>query len=241
MFQHQLRDTGSHADRPSSSSPSSLPSPSSRPQLQPPPPPSLASHSNPFLFEPVQPSNVASHPIARRAPNRDSPDGKRPFRPNPVLQRAEDARDRRRQLFLKRLQDHREEKAMQARGGEDEMMRLIYLSEKNRWETSQERAALAASSWQAPLDTVASELQLSSQEPPGISDFDAAMVDAMAEMEEEEIQGILCDFESQCHQSYQQARSTTEPPKICRNCGSDEILMGQSEVMCFNCGVICEE
>ncbi|KAK6337694.1 hypothetical protein TWF696_001179 [Orbilia brochopaga] len=238
MFHHQSCNTGSQADH--TSSHSSLPSPSSLPQSQP-PPQSFAPHHNPFLFEPVQRSNAGPHDTPRQTPNRDYPGGKRPFRPNPVLQRAEDARDRRRQLFLRKLQDHREEKAMQARGGEDEMMRLIYLSEKNRWEGHQERAALAVSSWQAPLDTEMGELQPSSHEPAVISDSDMAMADAMAEMEEEEIQEFICELESQRYQSHQTDNLPTQPPQICRNCGSDEILTGQTEALCFNCGVICDE
>ena len=71
----------------------------------------------------------------------------RPIRPNALLQRlgsATDARERRRGLFLKRVRQDGEDRRWAARGGDDEIMRSIFLNERRRWEASLARAAPGA-------------------------------------------------------------------------------------------------
>lgn len=86
---------------------------------------------------------------------------KRLFKPVPSSHSREEGREARRNLFLKKVRDARDEKLLKARGGEDEvltsisfqldlflltqtfcqMMRLIFVSEQKRWEASQARTA----------------------------------------------------------------------------------------------------
>ncbi|KAF8252891.1 hypothetical protein K440DRAFT_534621 [Wilcoxina mikolae CBS 423.85] len=66
---------------------------------------------------------------------------KRLFKPIPVGRSGEDVRTARRSLFLKKVQNGREDKAWKARGGEDEIMRMIFVAEHKRWEASLEKAA----------------------------------------------------------------------------------------------------
>ncbi|PWW75302.1 hypothetical protein C7212DRAFT_198522 [Tuber magnatum] len=66
---------------------------------------------------------------------------KRLFKPIPTSHSGEEGREARRNLFLKKVRDARDEKLMKARGGEDEMMRLIFVSEQKRWEAWQARTA----------------------------------------------------------------------------------------------------
>jgi len=42
---------------------------------------------------------------------------------------------------LKKVKDNRDEKRIDARGGEDEVMRMIFVAEKKRWRASLDRAA----------------------------------------------------------------------------------------------------
>ncbi|KAL0638524.1 hypothetical protein Q9L58_002460 [Maublancomyces gigas] len=69
---------------------------------------------------------------------------KRLFKPVPVVSR-EKGREARRNLFLKKVRTGREDKIIKSRGGEDEMMRLIFVSEQKRWEATQARAAATIS------------------------------------------------------------------------------------------------
>lgn len=67
---------------------------------------------------------------------------KRLFKPNPIMVRSrEESENARRSLFLKKVQNGREDQRMIARGGEDEIMRMIFVAELKRWEASLERAA----------------------------------------------------------------------------------------------------
>ncbi|KAI5854425.1 hypothetical protein BZA05DRAFT_317171, partial [Tricharina praecox] len=64
---------------------------------------------------------------------------KRAFKPIP--RSATSTAESRRTLFLKKVQSAREEAAWQARGGQDEIMRMIFVAEQKRWRASQEKAA----------------------------------------------------------------------------------------------------
>ena len=64
---------------------------------------------------------------------------KRAFKPIPTSQSTSPSA--RRHLFLQKLKTGREDKRMAARGGEDEIMRMIFVAEQKRWEEGLERAA----------------------------------------------------------------------------------------------------
>ncbi|KAK6533838.1 hypothetical protein TWF281_005191 [Arthrobotrys megalospora] len=169
-------------------------------------------------------------PVSKEPVGNGPYQGTRIFRPNPLLQRPEEVRERRRNLLLRKLQTQRENRAMQARGGEDEMLRLIYLSEKNRWENSQERVALAMSSWKLPTDDDEEWLHATGISSEGLQDSDMAMAEVMADIEEQELQEIVKNYES----------PDPTPRNLnlrnCTRCGSDEILESSTEAICFNCG-----
>lgn len=57
------------------------------------------------------------------------------------MRSSEETRNARRSLFLKKVQSGREDERWQARGGEDEIMRMIFVSEQKRWEANLEKAA----------------------------------------------------------------------------------------------------
>ncbi|RPB06966.1 hypothetical protein P167DRAFT_473361, partial [Morchella conica CCBAS932] len=70
---------------------------------------------------------------------------KRLFKPVPIFVSREKGRETRHNLFLKKVRRGREDKIIKSRGGEDEMMRLIFVSEQKRWEATQARAAATIS------------------------------------------------------------------------------------------------
>jgi hypothetical protein len=53
-----------------------------------------------------------------------------------------DGRETRRRLFLKRVREDSEDKRWKARGGDDEMMRSIWIAEQRRREERQRREAV---------------------------------------------------------------------------------------------------
>lgn len=192
-------------------------------------PTSPISSSNPFHFGgfPGQQQHQ-SEPPSRESVGNDGHQGKRIFRPNPLLQRPEDARERRRNLLLRKLRTQRENRAMQARGGEDEMLRLIYLSEKNRWESGQERVALAISSWKHSAGDDYELPHAMDTSPADHQDPDMTMAELMADVEEQELQEII---------SHYQSPDSRQPHRVCPGCGSDEVLESSTEAVCFNCGM----
>ncbi|EPS44909.1 hypothetical protein H072_1098 [Dactylellina haptotyla CBS 200.50] len=185
--------------------------------------------------------NIPSQDTAKSAANDVLPFEKRTIKPNPMLQKTEDARDRRRNMFLKKIKSHREDKIMEARGGGDEMMRMIYLSERNRWETNQERTASSISSWSMVDDEYEVPEGLQHMYNPSkelhhdLLNSDINMVDAMADIEEKELQELISHLD-EIESHFAPATLSQSPAQICRNCGSDEILYGTTESICFNCG-----
>ncbi|KAI9785729.1 MAG: hypothetical protein M1839_008746 [Geoglossum umbratile] len=69
------------------------------------------------------------------------PFSKRPVKSNPLLHSMDHDRERRRNLFLKKVREQGEDRKWKARGGEEEIMRSIYVSEQKRWEATQARIA----------------------------------------------------------------------------------------------------
>ncbi|RVD80297.1 uncharacterized protein DFL_008198 [Arthrobotrys flagrans] len=231
-------------------------------------PTSPISSSNPFHFGgfPGQQQHQ-SEPPSRESVGNDGHQGKRIFRPNPLLQRPEDARERRRNLLLRKLRTQRENRAMQARGGEDEMLRLIYLSEKNRWESGQERVALAISSWKHSagddyelphaMDTSPADHQGSYPDPGTncpLCTIRSTLTFQPAALTPSRIRRawprildpdmtmaeLMADVEEQELQeiiSHYQSPDSRQPHRVCPGCGSDEVLESSTEAVCFNCGM----
>ncbi|KAK6517221.1 hypothetical protein TWF506_007090 [Arthrobotrys conoides] len=196
-----------------------------------PPPTSPSTSDDPFHFGSFPVHQQHQQHLSDSLIGNDSQQVKRIFRPNPLLQRPEDVRERRRNLILRKLQAQRENRAMQARGGEDEMLRLIYLSEKNRWESSQERVAIAMSSWKSPAPDEYEALHTANTPFASHQDPDMTMAELMADIEEQELQDVISHYQSP------DFTQTIQSDRICPGCRSDEILESPTEAVCFNCGI----
>ncbi|KAG0131564.1 hypothetical protein HOY82DRAFT_485033 [Tuber indicum] len=130
---------------------------------------------------------------------------KRLFKPIPTSHSREEGREARRNLFLKKVRDARDEKLMKMRGGEDEMMRLIFVSEKKRWEASQARAAASIPTiyeeeefgiGNEELDFQAEESLFMDQDEPGPSED----LDEMLDRDGKELEDLLSQLDLQLHQ-----------------------------------------
>ena len=75
-------------------------------------PQSPPSNSTPMLL---------SSPIAASKSNCNSNPFRRSFRPNPIIRSSEDARERRRNQFMQKIRDQRDQKMIDSRGGADEV------------------------------------------------------------------------------------------------------------------------
>lgn len=106
---------------------------------------------------------------------------KRLFKPVPIFVPHEKVRETRRNLFLKKVRSGREDKIMKSRGGEDEMMRLIFVSEQKRWEATQARAA-------ATISTIYEEEEL---EVEAAQDYELLYQTSNVEEEEEDFDKII--------------------------------------------------
>ncbi|KAM3072895.1 hypothetical protein ACMFMF_007222 [Clarireedia jacksonii] len=90
-------------------------------------------------------SSALVHPQSRRSPSRDNgPYCKRITKTNPLMHGQSDGRETRRKLFLRRVREDSEEKRWKARGGDDEMMRTIWIAEQRR---RAEKKARDAAGW----------------------------------------------------------------------------------------------
>ena len=91
-----------------------------------------------------QPATSTSSPPSLSTDSRSSAYSKRPTKPNPLLhgKNAGDGRETRRKLFLKRVREDQEDKRWKARGGDDEMMRTVWIAEQRRREERIRREAL---------------------------------------------------------------------------------------------------
>lgn len=80
----------------------------------------------------------------RHSPSREGAFSKRITKTNPLLHGQGDGRETRRKLFLRKIREDSEEKRWKARGGDDEMMRTIWIAEQRR---RAERQARDAQGW----------------------------------------------------------------------------------------------
>ncbi|KAI5809704.1 hypothetical protein DFH27DRAFT_535858 [Peziza echinospora] len=143
---------------------------------------------------------------------------KRKHKPNPAMMSKEDVREKRRKIFLKKLSDAREQSRIQARGGEDEMMRTILVSEQRRWQASLARDA-------ARIPTTIeeeTETQLMREED------GTETMDDLADEQERELEEIL---------SVLDIHDNAGSDNLCEGCGEEDslVLVGKENV-CFCCG-----
>lgn len=137
---------------------------------------------------------------APRTPNaRETPFGKRVVKANPLLHgRDDDRRDTRRKLFLKKVREDSGEKRWQRRmeGGEEEMMRTIWIAEQRR---RAERQARDARGWDVDVvDEEGESLQESGQfvffwdsASRANKAIDEMLLDEVAQKEEEELEALI--------------------------------------------------
>ncbi|KAM3072309.1 hypothetical protein ACMFMG_009119 [Clarireedia jacksonii] len=133
-------------------------------------------------------SSALVHPQSRRSPSRDNgPYCKRITKTNPLMHGQSDGRETRRKLFLRRVREDSEEKRWKARGGDDEMMRTIWIAEQRR---RAEKKARDAAGWavdaedheEVDMDLGAFEASLN---------LDEVMAEEVARNEQEELEAIL--------------------------------------------------
>jgi len=141
---------------------------------------------------------------------------KRLFKPVPSSHSREEGREARRNLFLKKVRDARDEKLLKARGGEDEMMRLIFVSEQKRWEASQARTAASIPTiyeeeelgmGNEELDFQAEESFFMDQDEPGPSDD----LDEMLDRDGKELEDLLSQLDLQLDQVMPEANGEIIP------------------------------
>ncbi|KAM0141236.1 hypothetical protein ACHAO1_002015 [Botrytis cinerea] len=149
-----------------------------------------------------------NHPSSNKhSPNREGAFSKRITKTNPLLHGQGDGRETRRKLFLRRVREDSEDKRWKARGGDDEMMRTIWIAEQRR---RAERQARDAQGWAVDVDEQDMQLDygagnlslgmlgffktLSMNELAGIEltmAADEVMAEEVARNEEEELEALL--------------------------------------------------
>ncbi|KAF8474873.1 hypothetical protein BDZ91DRAFT_711925 [Kalaharituber pfeilii] len=152
---------------------------------------------------------------------------KRKHKPNPLLTNSEGLREKRRNLFLKKLADAREQSRIQARGGEDEMMRMILVSEQRRW-----YASLAKAAAKIPTIEEETEIQLLRDED------NLSRIDDLLNERDQELEAILSQLEIRDHaQDTHEQAGHVQPVTTCGVCREqDSIVDVQGEQVCFCCG-----
>ncbi|OLL22341.1 hypothetical protein NEOLI_004403 [Neolecta irregularis DAH-3] len=136
-------------------------------------------------------------------------------------------RDRQRCLFLDKVRSGRDRRFLHGRGGEDEMMRIMYASEKKRAERAMEREAQ----------------NIDSAEP---DEMDAEFLEELQKQEEKELEACLSHFYSEHeNQTTQDAEMSTSQPKrsnipqTCQNCNINNLEQVEGGIVCFTCGWSC--
>ncbi|KAF7939763.1 hypothetical protein BELL_0108g00010 [Botrytis elliptica] len=120
----------------------------------------------------------------KHSPNRDGAFSKRITKTNPLLHGQGDGRETRRKLFLRRVREDSEDKRWKARGGDDEMMRTIWIAEQRR---RAERQARDAQGWAVDVDEQDMQLDYGA----GNLSLDEVMAEEVARNEEEELEALL--------------------------------------------------
>ncbi|KIW05410.1 uncharacterized protein PV09_03923 [Verruconis gallopava] len=144
-------------------------------------------------------SDTRSNTSASSSEN-ETPFSKRDVKPNPLLKKArqtpDEARERRRDMFMKKVERGREEK--QWKGRSDQILRSDYIARRRRWEEERNREALRffPDYEDEELPSASSVQQADAVPWPGTPRLvaqpdDEQQVDAIAQMEEEELRALL--------------------------------------------------
>ncbi|RDW91408.1 hypothetical protein BP5796_02573 [Coleophoma crateriformis] len=141
--------------------------------------------SKPTNLRSSSPINPASSSPVHGSAESTSRFSKRTTKSNPLIHNRGDGRETRRKLFLKKVREDSEDQRWKARGGDDEMMRTIWIAEQRRM---QERRA-------GDLD--AESLREEDFEEPWSSD--EALADEIAKKEADEMEALLSSMEEQGH------------------------------------------
>ncbi|KAF7896310.1 hypothetical protein EAF00_006324 [Botryotinia globosa] len=120
----------------------------------------------------------------KHSPNREGTFSKRITKTNPLLHGQGDGRETRRKLFLRRVREDSEDRRWKARGGDDEMMRTIWIAEQRR---RAERQARDAQGWAVDVDEQDMQLDYGA----GNLSLDEVMAEEVARNEEEELEALL--------------------------------------------------
>ncbi|RDW60865.1 hypothetical protein BP6252_12248 [Coleophoma cylindrospora] len=132
------------------------------------------------------PINPASSSPVHGSAESTSRFSKRTTKSNPLIHNRGDGRETRRKLFLKKVREDSEDQRWKARGGDDEMMRTIWIAEQRRM---QERRA---------GDPDAEVLREEDFEEPW--SLDEALADEIAKKEADEMEALLSSMEEQGRQ-----------------------------------------
>ncbi|OBT73670.1 hypothetical protein VF21_06177 [Pseudogymnoascus sp. 05NY08] len=163
-------------------------------------------------YAPVTPSPLSSSPL-RASPNRDdifsfdmasltppqtnqtersneSAYSARQTKKNPLIHRNDNdnGRETRRKLFLRRVRQDSEDKRWEKRGGDDEIMRTIWIAEQKRREERRARDAQAWAGVEEEEDLEESQLTEIERVKPS---QDEEMVDEVAQQEDAEMEAML--------------------------------------------------
>ncbi|KAK4992441.1 hypothetical protein LTR50_001200 [Elasticomyces elasticus] len=148
----------------------------------------------------------------------------RPTKQSRTVQGRDALRDKRRDLFLKKVQEGREDRRWDARG--DQILRLDYVSQQRRWEAEQARSAPTLSAW-PPEEDDDQNISVSNVQPSQwlanstthsrrlTSDEE---IDAVVRREDEELQALLSMMETEDSRDHDD--STQDGPR--EEYGSDE-------------------
>ncbi|KAG0652119.1 hypothetical protein D0Z07_0986 [Hyphodiscus hymeniophilus] len=164
--------------------------------------PNVSTSPRAFFTKPTMPPTPTPSKKSRASPNasstsstssRETVFSQRLTKANPLIHARSsstgtDGRETRRKLFLKKVREDSEEKRWKARGGDDEMMRSIWISEQRRREEKQRREAIGLD---APLEE---EYSLS---------LDEIMADEVALREEAELEALAAMSMEQPPQGFQ--------------------------------------
>ncbi|QSZ31749.1 hypothetical protein DSL72_001317 [Monilinia vaccinii-corymbosi] len=124
----------------------------------------------------------------RQSPtSREGAFSKRITKTNPLLHGQGDGREARRKLFLRKVREDSEERRWKARGGDDEMMRTIWIAEQRR---RAERQARDAQGWAVDAEAQ-DEQDLRLELDAGNLSLDEVMAEEVARNEEEELEALL--------------------------------------------------
>ncbi|KAH6674629.1 hypothetical protein B0J14DRAFT_45401 [Halenospora varia] len=130
------------------------------------------------------PSRGKSSPSSTNPPSNKAVFSKRPSKPNPLFHKQGDGAETRRKLFLKRVKEESKEKRWRDRGGDEEIMRVLWVGEE-RERRCREEWGMKASSLEAELGDVYEDVEREGGLGMGIG-MDDGMIDELDIVRNEE-------------------------------------------------------